>query len=171
MFWLLNRLRGSANKYLTTDTSRLIFWCMPWLIVCNVLADIYDLPGILAVLCALMALGGVMLGHGFAQGDSKKQYAEMGLVSFTRLAGIFLPLLIGSCYRLHPAIELYAALPLIYFLAWGASALSYSPMFQSRALTMFGIKLCVQGDSSWEELLVGAAYDITLVVSISGHYL
>ena len=51
--------------------------------------------------------------------DTRVQYAEMGLVSFTRLAAILLPLQLACCYYLHTApLALFFIVPASFLLFW-----------------------------------------------------
>lgn len=173
MFWLLYRFRGTANPHLTTTEARLIYWTLPWAIVSVLLALMYGLPWWAGLISGVVALFGMMIGHGFAQGDSKPQYADMGLVAATRLGEILLPLIIvAGLYHQPIPWSLALAAPASFFLFWEASSLSYSPIFQTRPpLVLFGQTLCVQGDSSWEELLVGAGYDVAVAALVALNYM
>lgn len=162
----LYRLRGMHES---TDTfeARLFVWSVPVAVFCIALLYLYGLPMWWGCASLLLTLGGISLGHSFAQSNTGLQYAEMGLVSFTRLEGALLPLLMAPVfgwYPFHPII--FYVVAAFFFLTWAASALSYTRIFQSRKLRLFGVTWCTPGDSSWEELLVGLCYDIAFATLI-----
>lgn len=169
MLAFLYRLRGQHEE--TTDTleARLAYWVFPLLVLTTMLADHLSLPKWLGIPCALLSWGGISMGHSFAQGDTDTQYAEMGLVSFTRLAAMLLPLQMASCYYQHPALTLYLVVVLMYYMSWAASWISYQPIFQSRKLTLFGYTWCAPGGSQWEEFLVGLSYDAVFWILFLWH--
>lgn len=163
------RQRGRHVDSTDTTEARLIWWVLPMLLLCTLLADAYGLPKWLGIPCGLLAWGGIAMGHSFAQNDLDLSFAEMGLVCFTRLAGMFMPFLMASFWG-YPLHGIFAVMPLLFFFqTWGASALSYSTFFQSRTLRLFGVDWCVPGDSSWEEWLIGLQYDVVFWVLFLNH--
>lgn len=157
----LYRQRGMHEDSTNTTEARLFYWALPILLICTLLAWLYHFPLWCGTISGVMAFIGILLGHSFAQSNTKTQYAEMGLVCFTRLELMLLPFLtapVFGWYPFHPIF--FLVIGAFFFLTWGASALSYSAIFQSKTLRLFGVNWCVPGDSSWEEWLVGLSYDI-----------
>lgn len=153
-----NRGKHHEAKWDGTTVNRILSWELPVTGIMTAIAMLYGFPWWNGLICGLLGYIGVSIGHGFAQSNTPKQYAEMGLVNFTRLSLLMLPLQIQNI--IHPPIDhlfWYAVLS-SFFLFWGAAALSYQPVFQAKTLRLFGIDWCVPGDSSWEEYLQGKVY-------------
>lgn len=156
----LYRQRGMHEDSTDTTESRLFYWVFPMLLLCSLVADLYGFPKWWGIISALLTWGGLSIGHSFAQSNGKAQYAEMGLVCFTRLEAAFLPFLIACVWGYAVHWIFWIVIAAFFFLTWGVSALSYSSFFQSKTLRLFGVNWCVPGDSSWEEWLIGLCYDL-----------
>lgn len=157
LFALLYRVRGMEHSWLGTTATRLLFWALPCGLASAYYCHVVGAPLSAGLICFSGAYFGIALGHGFAQGEGFMLYAEQGLIGFVRTGLITLPLLL-----VHPAIYV-AALPLFMFPATTfACYLSYLPAVQKRSL----FTLCVPGDSSWEELFVGAVYGAMFAVLV-----
>lgn len=176
MLAILYRVRGRASSYTSTGEARLLYWTLPMLLLNTYVALLYGLSPWVGAVSGIMTFIGISIGHGFAQGQTPRQYLEMGFVCYTRLAMILLPFYLVSILNFKLQLVFWYVLPLHFFLCWGAAALSYSSFFNDKHLTIAGIDLCVPyvggvRDSSWQELLIGGCYDIvylTLILNALG---
>ena len=136
---------------MTTQENRILFWGIWWGLDCAVtahyLGENHATMGLLFVLGVLSAWLAASIGHSNWQSPSKYNYAIMGCITTLMLAIMLIPLIL-----INPDFAFLIPLGLTGILA---AALSYTNFFQSRTLNLFGTSLCVPGDSSWQEFLIG----------------
>lgn len=156
IFAFAYRARGGAIPLGSTLEARLLFFTLPVTLVTAYIAYTIGAPIWLALISGAIGFGLITMGHGFAQNDDATSELEMGLVTFTRLAGILLPFAFFS----H-VIPFFA---LLGWLAWPLSRLSYLSPIADWTLNLFGILWCrtpAVGGSEWEEFFVGGVYGLT----------
>ena len=150
------RARGGAISLGRTSLSRLIFWAYPVGLICTLIAYLWHMPLWVGASCIVMAFLGACIGHGTEMVKSPIAYMEMGFLTCFMLFLILLQLgLAGHIY-------IIALTPLGFFGGWFASWLGWR---MNIGLRWFGIQWCVPGDSSWEELFIGAfAFGVPLMI-------
>jgi len=152
----LYRNRGRSESAGNTTEARLFFWAFPVGIIMAFICQAFGEHTYLAIASLLLAWGGISIGHSFAQSPGATQYFDMGLIGYTRMGAILLPLIYGA--RLEDCSAILYTLIFTGFGCVFASWLSYTRLFQTRTLTLGGIQWCAPGDSTWEEFLLGGVY-------------
>ena len=142
------RLRGMAHASLDDTDSRILFWALPYafysLALCYAMHEYPTHTFIVFFASAACAFVAATVPHASYQSTGSKNYLIMGLITTGMLSIMLMPFIVLNWH-------------IIEFIPLGmlgavASLLGYTFPFN---LKLFGLQICVKGDSSCEELLIG----------------
>jgi hypothetical protein len=161
LFAFFYRCRGGFLGFGHTQLARLVFWVLPvtlWAATVSL---------VLAPACGVLSFLGLMIPHGWAQGDKKIEHLiGMGGIGICRLGLILAPLA-----YINPQIEILAVLGAwqgaAYYFGWELDGTDSG--IKTAGFKVFGFDvqpgIFAKSGTEWGEVLTGAAFGLAFALT------